>query len=166
MTENDARSRANAAVERIVSRAAQKDGETAASQRAVVEEAITVAGLSVIEWERMGEDRAAVYDTGIAPDRCHKITVQFSSRAETGRNALTVRGVHGSIQSGARFVSTTVDQDALLAAVPAVHTGRDRIGIHLAVEVNPFDQERAGLPEQQLVEAIEAIARASVMPSQ
>lgn len=59
-----------------------------------------------------------------------------------------------------------MDQDALLAAVAAVHTGRDQIGIHLAVESNPFDHEKSGMPEQQLVEAIKAIARVSAMPSQ
>lgn len=163
MTDQDARSEANAIVEQIAARFAGDNHVTATAQRAIVEQAIADAGLRLITWERLGRDEAVVYDIGLTPHRCHKITVAFDERREGGRHQLRVRAIHGTIESGAQFFTATVDGATLRDAVGAAYLGQDRPGVHFTRETGSemFDQQDPSY-ETQLVDAIVAIAQKAV----
>lgn len=160
MTDPQSAGAANALVEQLAQYIRGTDHSTSENQRALLERAIASANLGLIRWERTAQDEAVVYDIGITAGRCHKITVAFS-RNHGAVIDVIVRAVHGSIESGVQFLTTTTNEHSLREAVGAAHIGTDRGSVHFAVH-NGFANSDPLRPEAQLVNAITEIARTAV----
>lgn len=146
---------------RELARQEEQDSDTGRqNRRGLVEEEVTRTRFEIIRWERgIGDDDEAVIFDDPTAVGCRKITVTWARQAVPGASyiSVTVRAVHGTIQTGAMFVSCETLSTSLTQAVTATYLNRSIAGSQVTVET-PFTQAEPGRADQ-LVAAIAAIAR-------